>query len=501
MSTVLRLPSELTEFTLREPPRSLLIRGEPGTGKTTLGLTLLSSFRGKRICVTSRVSRTDLEQDYPWLRSEAEGDVTLLEASGGGNRIGAQRRALRAADGLIAGGSSEPSVEKLWLPEAMVDAYSRIHPGSPGMVLVDSWDAIVENYLGEPLEDRDGVPDRGEIERLLFRLMSRAQVHLVLIVEGEETSQLDYLVDGVVVCSTKSEGDRRERWTLLKKMRGIRVDNPWYPFSLEGGRFQCIAPISPGIPVELPLAQPEPDPRPGYLWPGHAQFASLFGRLPTGRLTLFEADPDVPIEAVRLLYLPIVSQVLAQSGRLLQILPPATLPEQVWEAFAPRMTPEQFVHSVRLYSSGGPTTSRSDQEAVERVLLRGPAPSGDPFTTRMPEAIRFLREGEETGAPSLSITWLQGLRAAAGGGTAVYTPENLPSLVQQALAIRGMHMIVIGNSTDPLLTGLRELAAIRLGLTDKVGRVFVRGIHPRTPLLVLSASENAGGPYHLLRVV
>ncbi|MCI4367309.1 MAG: hypothetical protein L3K08_06125 [Thermoplasmata archaeon] len=501
MSAILRLPPELVEFSLREPPRSLLIRGEPGAGKSTLALTVLSGFRGKRLLVTSRVTKGELETDYPWLATNVEGPVEVIEALTGTSGLEAKGRALRAGAELIRGASEEKDLESLWLPDAVLEAFSRIGPGNPGMVVVDSWDALVEQYVGAVKTDAGPYPDRDEIERLMLGLLGRGRVHLVIVVEREAASQLDYLVDGVVACVVTSNEDRLERWSHLKKMRGVRVNHAWYPYTLEGGRFLCIAPMPSDFRMQLRPPQPEPEPLEGRLWPGSFDYASNFGRLPFGRATLLEVDPEVPIEAVRLLVSPLVSQVLQLQGRILVTLPPSLSAADVWHSFRTVVTPEQFVNQVRIYAPSGLNPYEADLELLEKVLVSGPSGEGPSMTTRMPEASRFLREGNAGGIPSLGISWVSGLQAASPAeGPAMYTPEAFPALVQKILVGSTTHLVMIGVPTDPLLRSLQEIASARISMKARSGRVFVFGIQPLTPPLVL-AQADTGDPYHLIRIV
>ncbi|HTP54903.1 MAG TPA: gas vesicle protein GvpD P-loop domain-containing protein [Thermoplasmata archaeon] len=500
MSVLLRLPPELVEFNLREPPRSLLIRGEPGAGKSTLGLTVLSAFRGKRILITSRVTKSEIEHDYPWLGSGPEGPVEVIESFAGTTRIDAKARAIRASPELVASTPPDPELEQLWLPDAVMDAFSRIGPGNPGMVLIDSWDALVEQYVGSPKPAGASYPDREEIERLLLGLLGRGRAHLVLVVEREGPTQLDYLVDGVVACEVTSDETRLERWVHIKKMRGVRISHPLYPYTLETGRFLCIAPMGPEFRTRLQPPQPVPDPQPGWLWPGSMEFAAHFGRLQLGRSSILEVPSDVPVEAVRLLVSPIQSQVLAQGGRVLVILPPSLSPADVWETFQTIVSPEQFINSVRIYAPAGISSADPNAELLEKVMVSGPAAGGPSMTTRMPEASKFLREGAASGIPNLGVVWLNGLRAGSPDGAPVYSPETLPAVIQKTLSNSTTHIVMIGAPTDPLLGSLQEIASKRLSMRVQSGRVFVLGVQPVTPALVLAQSDN-GNPYHLIRIV
>lgn len=499
MSAAFRLPSELTDFIARDPGRTLLIRGESGSGKTTLALTLLTSFRGQRIFVSQRVRRSELEQDYPWI-TEGPNALHVVQSADLDERVRDRARPIEKAHELIELGEGDVAVRKLWLPDAITDAYSRVAPGERGMVVVDSWDALVEQYLGLPAAEAAKYPDRAEVERLLISLMSGGPVRLVLVVERDTPSQLDYLVDGVVHCSTVLEEDRLERWMFLKKLRGVRIDHFSYPFSLDGGRFRCIAPmVSPIAPV-LQKPDPDPDPQPGTIWPGLVQLANLFGRLPVRTMTLIETDLDVPGEAVALLCAPIFSEVARLGGRAVHILPPRASPEAVLQAYRGVVSPEAFVAGVRIFSPLSGIEHGPDAELLRRVTIRGLASAPDETSTRMPEMQRFLSENSATGIPNVSFAHISGLEHASVGAVSPYTRTNLPVIVERTLESGNVHVIMVGASMDPLTEGLREMATIRIAMRWKQGRVFVHGIAPQTPPLVLAAGD-ASRPYELIRVV
>jgi GvpD gas vesicle protein len=498
MSAILRLPSEIVEFSLRDPPRSLLVRGTPGSGKTTLALTLLSLFRGKRIYLTSRVSRAELAVDYPWLQEATSGSIEILETftpTGGSPSDGSATPTLRAIPAVGAPGTEDAPLP---LPPVIADAFGRIHEGQPCMVVIDSWDALVERYLDPRRGHRSGDVERGELERALADL-GRGRVHLVLIVERSEPTQLDYLVDGVVGSEVATTDGRTERWIRLLKMRGVRIEHPSYPFSLEGARFLCIDPMPTDFEVRLRVPQSEPDPRPGWIWPGSTDFAAHFGRLPLGRISLIETDDLVPIESVRLLYGPALSQVAVKGGRTLHILPPSVAPEEIvadYEALLPR---ERLAVLVRIASMTPPQERGPLAGLLREMIVPGPQPETERLESRMPEASGFLNEVGAGNPPNLGVVWLSGLHPASGSVRS-YSPETFPALVHQTVATGRNHLILVGSSSDRLMAGLREMAAIRIEMRSKSGRVFVYGQAPLTPPLLLTRSE-VEVPYRLVRVV
>ncbi|HLY77040.1 MAG TPA: gas vesicle protein GvpD P-loop domain-containing protein, partial [Thermoplasmata archaeon] len=62
------LPTEIRRFFRSRVGQSLLIRGAPGTGKTTLALSLLAGLKTPGFYVSTRVFYPELIEHYPWLQ-------------------------------------------------------------------------------------------------------------------------------------------------------------------------------------------------------------------------------------------------------------------------------------------------------------------------------------------------------------------------------------------------------------------------------------------------
>ena len=497
MSAVVPLPQEVLHFLQRPPPETMLVRGLAGTGKTSFALTLLTAFPGRRIYVTSRVSPAKLARDFPWIGEDGSG-VSVVDASSRPATVRETARALDRVKELLVDGDGGNDGAALWLPSPIQEAWALTRPGEPAMVVIDSWDAVVERYLGVPAPLDGGLPDRAEMERLVLDQLSRGPVHSVLVLEREQAPQLDYLVNGVLSTGRVTADERADRWLHLHKLRGVRLDSESYPFTLENARFQCITPIQPGLQPSLCAPEPEPESGPGFLWPGSLDYATNFGRLGIGQITLFETESGVPDGSVRLLLAPMEAQVIQGGGRVYHVLPPRISPKDIWEVYRPFVSVEAFRRQVRLQSPLPP--SESEEPALEDVMLPHPR-TGDPGGHhRTPEALRFLREAHATGAPCLMIVWASGLRSLGSISGEPYQPETLPAIVSEYATGTNLHGIFVGNDGDPLTESMRSMAKTRLRFRRRGGRVFVYGTQPMTPPFVLVQGDGER-TYQLLRVV
>jgi KaiC/GvpD/RAD55 family RecA-like ATPase len=505
MSGVVRLPPELLDFLGLPGPQTLLVRGPPGSGKTTLSLALLEAFRGSRILVTSRVPGRELHREFSWLGANGGASIQVVDTSEMEESIhDAARVMAKTREVLLAPldpGGRDTS-QFLWLPPPVQEAWSRLRTDAPSLIIVDSWDALIESFLGGPGEPDRPVPDRAFVERLLIRRMSRAPAHLVFVLEREEQTALDYLVNGVVVTRREAIDDRLSRWMTILKLRGVRIANAVYPFSLEGGRFESILPVRPYAALRSGPPDPEPDLLAGHVWPGSRPFAENFGRLAFGKITLLEIDDQVSSRVGDLLTTPLMAHVLTRGGRVLLVPHSSDTPEDVYSAVHPAVSEGQFLDGLRMIIPPGPVPA--GKEKLWRVVI--PALRSDtPGSSESSEsaAIRFLREGASERSPSLLVVSLQGLAAVArANGIAVTdaVSAQLPEAFVGTIRGQPVHSVIIGPHDSPILDPLRSIASVRIVVSVRQGRIFLHGIAPWTPNLVLAEGPE-GTAYQLLRVV
>jgi KaiC/GvpD/RAD55 family RecA-like ATPase len=506
VSSVVRIPRELQEFLNLPGPQTLLLRGPPGSGKTTLSLALLEAFKGDKMLVTSRVSNRELGREFPWLGDNGGRSIRIIDTSEMDDSVHDVARALRLTrEYLFATRRSEEgeASQFMWLPGPMQEAWSLLQEDRPTLVVIDSWDALVESFLGGSPAPDEPVPDRGQIERLLIRRMGKAPAHLVFVLEREDQTALDYLVNAVVVTRRETADQRLTRWMSLLKLRGVRIENPNYPFSLEGAKFEGILPIGAYQSLRPGAPDPEVEPLPGFIWPGSRDFATSFGRLALGKITLLEVDEDASTDVPNLLSFPVVAHVLGLGGRVLMLPHTTESPSDVWEGLNGTVPRPRFLSHVRIVAPPGPAP-KGKEELWKTVLpIHRPEPGAPAQAPEEAEAIRFLMEGATERSPGLMMVSLAGLFGLAQALSLPLAPEMLariPDAFQRAIKSGPFHMILVGRKGSPLLDSIRAIASTRLVMNIQQGRIFVHGAAPWTPKFVL-AEAGRDRPYQLLRVV
>jgi hypothetical protein len=120
-------------------------------------------------------------------------------------------------------------------------------------------------------------------------------MNLILISERTETTPLDYIVDGIVELSRISVDYRRARELNLKKLRGVRISQHKYGFTLEGGRFRTFGPFERRKVEKSRKVEVVPS-APAYISTGVTELDLILGGgLSTGSTALVEYGDDLSL--------------------------------------------------------------------------------------------------------------------------------------------------------------------------------------------------------------
>jgi len=201
--------------------RTLLIKGEPGTGKTTLALELLGGF-GSGVYVSSRVSRDMLMEQNPQLRELAKrglvSSVSMSEAND-------KPKSFKFEDYRLA------SIE-----DVLISILGRSKDANGDLLIVlDSWDSIVNKL---------DAAERMKTEQSLLVIAEANNVKLIFVSEDERLTASDYFVDAVVKLEDDLMEGMRVRRLVWKKLRGTRIPHRSSLYTLEGGRVTIFDPTT-----------------------------------------------------------------------------------------------------------------------------------------------------------------------------------------------------------------------------------------------------------------
>nr|MDO8079298.1 gas vesicle protein GvpD [Candidatus Freyarchaeota archaeon] len=213
----LNVPQEIVHA-LESRTFSLHIKGSAGTGKTTMALELMKLFpeNCRAVYLSTRVSPERLYEQFPWSKSCIH-----------------QENVLDANANLYSDTKQEALFEYVDKPSFLRSLYSKVmdSTGEKPTIIVDSLDALKSNLK---------IPcDEFSMESDILEISNRLNAKVLFISELSGESKLDYLVDGVVRLEKEIVGGRLLRKLYIEKVRGKRIENPMYLFTLKDGRFTC----------------------------------------------------------------------------------------------------------------------------------------------------------------------------------------------------------------------------------------------------------------------
>ena len=260
---------------------SLLIKGDAGTGKTTLALELVSYYsqKGKTLYLATRVSPSKIYQQFPWI----EGSIP-------------PENILEAKREIIYPTEKRTDLEYSDTPSFLRSLHSKISgvEGSTTCIVVDSLDALKSSLR---------LTENGlNIEDVLLEACEKTSTNLVLVSETSKPSKLDYLVDGVIKLEKRIISQRVLRELIIEKLRGVEIKNPSHLFTLHDGRFACL-----GKAFERKLENPsipEPVKPTGGKIPTSIRVLDriLGGGFEKASLNILEVDKNVGINHVHVFF-------------------------------------------------------------------------------------------------------------------------------------------------------------------------------------------------------
>lgn len=445
------LPKELAEFLSRDT-YSLLIKGDSGTGKTILALTILKALRpiDNLLYISTRTSPLQLLEDYPWIEEIFGAPGALQNLKG---------KETEGWETLVDARLDEPNIVFERITNVLMDKQAPT-------VVIDTWESLSDTLGSEAL--------RTNI-RVLQTWRERAGARFVFVGEDPKNSAIDFMAEGVVVLKDRTQEARRLREIVISKLHGVQIARPSQFFTLDGGTFRSFPYYFPRDYVfRSPLAVTFDKP-----------FKRVKGRFPTGYSSLDSLlDGGYPSKSVAVVEVdrkvdPRVGMIFL--SRMVQDWVAAG--DSVLLYNHPDVDRKFLLQYLKSFAVGG---------KKGQVTVAGTAGSMQKKRKSLNTAIGALHESKSKGKGKTLVILGRELRSPSSQADSF---ESLKSLQQKT------DLVVIVGKTGSFDPRDAEQAATYLKFVEIEGTLFVESEVPWSPLYAVVPGRTGGNPMIILEPV
>jgi KaiC/GvpD/RAD55 family RecA-like ATPase len=293
-----KIPRELAQF-LKQETYSLLIKGQTGTGKTTLALSILKELDiNNCLYISTRISPNQLFQYHPWIGNFFDQpkvtELTEIPQDGMNHHMFVDARL------------DEPGSLFERITNELMDVKAPT-------IVIDTWDAI--GFL----MDKEALMNNAKV---LQTWRERAGAKLIFVAESSEDNTFDFLADGIVELRQRNYNERRIREIFLSKLRGVRINKPSYIFSINNGAFRSYEHYNPSEFLDLMRFLPKYINKEfiknNHFSTGYHELDDILGGgFPIGSAISIELNPHVNAKIVLVFLSKIMSQFIASQNSIL----------------------------------------------------------------------------------------------------------------------------------------------------------------------------------------
>jgi KaiC/GvpD/RAD55 family RecA-like ATPase len=313
----MRIPSEIHNFFGVEEGQTLLIKGMPGTGKTTLALEIMSSVckKANGMYISTRVSPHRVHSTFSWI-DEVIPPSNVVNAT--------QKMLLESLKNVGQEGSSYEVVLDFF--KTFLD---QVEDMDYPMIVIDSWDAVI-NYTAHILGDA-----QHSLEQNICEFARDMGIHIIFVSESADLTPLEYIVDGVVTLNnvrmaaplTGESGPevmttRYAREIKLDKLRGVEIKQKIYTCTLYEGRFRYFEPSLENTCLRISMISDMDrvsDPSEDSISSGISDFDKITGGLKFGSCNVLQIDHGVGKRYYQILTA--IASNSVKNGRAVHVVP------------------------------------------------------------------------------------------------------------------------------------------------------------------------------------
>jgi hypothetical protein len=233
------LPAEFSALCQEGRAKILVVRARPGPERFALTTAVLATLSGPGVVVATS-AEADGYREFFARRSTGPGSRwVVLKGGNSEGGIRAVARALARARELVVETDREDALAALWLPGHILEAFGLLPADGSGLVVVDSWDGLISEYLPGAPPGIGAWPSPEELETILVRTLRRyAQSLVVVIVDSASRSHIADLADGVIDVAARGQFGVIAGSVLVSgKANDLPRPQP-VGFHLEGGRIR-----------------------------------------------------------------------------------------------------------------------------------------------------------------------------------------------------------------------------------------------------------------------
>ena len=499
-SNITSFPSEIISFFNRPSGRSLMIKGSPGTGKTTLALQLLEELTDpdKSFYLTTRVSDEALYSQFPWLEAKEmrsrivdSGRIFLktLQTTVGETEepeTPSESPMLKSAKGFLSniGDKKGPPtkvdrtrlaglLERTRMPEieATYDRVEYVLPQKTTFV-IDSVEGVTHKY---------NVDAEELITALQKDLVENSNTDLILVLEKAEIPKLEYLVDGVVSLSMSELDGRRVREGHLIKLRATEIRQPSYLLTLQNGRIMCFEPFHPER-LKANGWEVKADTESHYSTGILDLDALLAGGFRKGSYNVIEIGHKVSNEEYYAVVIPILLNFISQNRGVVAVLTGGVHAETTRAELLPFMSEKHFDSYVRIADY---FLANSEKPYIMALGTR----NKEEALKTWKENLAALRGKENK--PILDYTGFDTLEYLRGDTIAI---KDLLNAVAKTKISQDLGLGIIKPGLK-LTQEIMNMADTYLKIVDINKCPCIYGIKPKTMIYAIVTDKNKGYPH------
>lgn len=424
--------------------KTILIKGNPGTGKTTLSLELMRRLGGG-LYVSTRVSEFKLLSQLPHygkLFKEGLGEQLIVGSS--------TLTEVKSSFADIRLATLQQLVEKV-----LEGVYAKKYP----VIILDSFDALASEV--DPVE-------RVKIEKALANLVEASQSKLILVSETRDVTSTDYLVDAILYLVLEDYDGYVMRYMRVDKLRGHPIKRRRMIFTLHDGKFRLLANKPEKHPENIPVKRFKSISHcQDYYSTGSEDFDRFLGNgFSKGSWILFETSSNMPQEWFFHLLATIRYNFLSQGCNVVVIPIGGVNPEDVIN------TAKLYVDEKTTYKNQLVAVYGTKTEDRKKGTFRLTTESIDDVMKKIQNAVTRLKR--QNNRPCLILLGIDKLENIFGS--------------QMLLAAIAEYMLRVKEDKDLLILGVKEsslskqaladMCDIHLKIAELYGSMVMRSVKP-----------------------